>query len=534
MKYKPFRACLKIKGLQTINLIISILSTSSLFALTYFLSLFINGLESEETNISLFYWMLPLLLFIYILFTSLICFTSRYLYIKASKDEDFFCTNMILKKNSDFFQKYGGGEILNYVKNMGASISFFEAKYPWTIIGDLFTLSSFAFLLFYYSWKIAILVIVIVIILMFLTSAVSKKLGIEDVKMNEQFGKTYSAFNELIEKSSLIHFLNQRTYFFEKYKTEYEKGQFRQELISKALTATYMVIYAIFVLILPLATLLIGLFFKNFFLVNIGSLVSIYSILGNIQEPLRSVSSFIAEYKKNQESKKKLSFILNNENEDEKVKLISITSFDYNCKGIDFMGKKVLSNVSFHLDTGDFCLLKGESGIGKSTLLKTILGEVNCPEVTNIFFNGILSSQLKIFPAVLIVTQDPQLFHSTIRENILCGMELDQKKMKEICDVCVLNDFINHYGFEKIIDNSTSNISGGEKERLCLARILYREPKMLLLDEITSALDETTSSLIASNVYEFVKVRRIVVICISHKNEFDKYANKVIELKKIK
>lgn len=131
-----------------------------------------------------------------------------------------------------------------------------------------------------------------------------------------------------------------------------------------------------------------------------------------------------------------------------------------------------------------------------------------------------------------MIQQKSSLFTTTIIDNIKCGYEATKEELEEVYNICMLNSFIDKYGENKAIDNISSNISGGEIQRICIARILLRKPRLLLMDEITSALDPDTTASLAKNIYDFAKKYHITVIAISHKNEFDEYANKAVDVGK--
>ena len=101
-----------------------------------------------------------------------------------------------------------------------------------------------------------------------------------------------------------------------------------------------------------------------------------------------------------------------------------------------------------------------------------------------------------------------------------------------IYEICQLKPFIEEYGEEKEIDFINSNFSGGELQRMALARILIRKPKLLLLDEVTSSLDENTSKAIAKGLVDFCRISGITAIVASHTDEFDLYADELLEIKK--
>ena len=291
-----------------------------------------------------------------------------------------------------------------------------------------------------------------------------------------------------------------------------------------------MLLYSTFIFLLPLMILIFGLIFKDVLMITTGAVVAIYAIVGNLQEPLRGVSSFISEYKTYRANKKMLNAFFNADKTTnlpilEEFALIHCFSKD----GIVFANKNILKNLDLVVEKDDFCLLTGESGSGKSTLLKHIIGMENDNLIT-IEFDNINKTHLNLWPNCLLVTQENHLFTDSVKNNILCSLNFDKSLFDEIISACLLNDFVNKNGIDSVVDSESSNISGGEKSRICLARILIRKPKLLLLDEITASLDGDTAKKLARNIYDFSKKYGITVICVSHKDEFNKFANKFYSL----
>src|SRR5699024_2220017 len=94
-----------------------------------------------------------------------------------------------------------------------------------------------------------------------------------------------------------------------------------------------------------------------------------------------------------------------------------------------------------------------------------------------------------------------------------------------------LYDFVEEYGLDRNFEEAGKNLSGGQKQRINLARILLRKPELLILDEPTSALDNETSEKIVKNIVEFSKANNMSLIVISHRDDFDKYADDIYTLK---
>lgn len=189
----------------------------------------------------------------------------------------------------------------------------------------------------------------------------------------------------------------------------------------------------------------------------------------------------------------------------------------------------ILKDVSFEINKGDFVSIKGDSGSGKSTIFKFINGSLDDDNV-DVKINDLSPKEYNFYTMIKIVTQNNYILNDTVINNISLGDNYDNDYLDEIIKICQLEEFVKKYGYDKIIDSTSSNISGGEKARINIARILIRKPEVLLLDEISAALDKKTSDKIAKNIYDFAKKNNITVISISHKDEFEKYSNKIINV----
>lgn len=323
--------------------------------------------------------------------------------------------------------------------------------------------------------------------------------------------------------------LKKKEFFFNKYYDTYQTNRYKLLLKHGILNSLYTTMYAIILFILPMLTLILGVILKDFLAISLGATISVYTILGNLQEPIRGLADIFSEYKKNQENMKILLPILDIEKQKTKT-LEDFETISFTSKGLVFENKTILKDVHFDIEKNDFILICGQTGCGKSTIFRLLTSQLIDQENIRIQVDKNDFYEYDVFPNLLMIQQKSSLFHTSIKENICCGQDYSIEERKEIYRVCMLEDFIEQYTEDKIIDNTDSNISGGEKQRICIARILIRIPRILLMDEITSALDDNTSAMLAKNIYDYAKKNNIVVLAISHKKEFDEYANKIIHL----
>lgn len=198
-----------------------------------------------------------------------------------------------------------------------------------------------------------------------------------------------------------------------------------------------------------------------------------------------------------------------------------------------YEGRNVLSGTSLNLPGGKRLALVGPSGSGKSTVLKLLMG-LRRPDSGTIRLDGrdLLEIPLDELRSVIAyVPQEPWVFPGTIRENIELG-KLGASMEDVVCaaDAAHIHEFISGLpgGYDTVIDEKGSNLSGGEKQRICLARALLKDAPVLLLDEPTSSVDAESERLIIQALDETAKGRTVVTV--SHTGSLGSGADVVVEL----
>lgn len=130
---------------------------------------------------------------------------------------------------------------------------------------------------------------------------------------------------------------------------------------------------------------------------------------------------------------------------------------------------------------------------------------------------------------MLISSQLPLLLEGTIRQNIFLGDSYEKEQLIEVMDTCCLSELLDEKE-ELIIGGENDKISGGQKQRINTARILIRKPDVIILDEPTASLDALTAQKLARNVVAFTKKYNLMLIVVSHNQDFDEYADKLLQL----
>ncbi len=201
-----------------------------------------------------------------------------------------------------------------------------------------------------------------------------------------------------------------------------------------------------------------------------------------------------------------------------KPNLSKKTDIEY--KDVEFYYSKdipLIKNLSFKVPSGKMYAIVGPSGSGKSTVVNLLprLYDVKAGEVT---INGIdvRNIDLKYLRTIIgMVTQEAYMFNGTIKENLLFAKaDATQKEIEEACRIANIHDFIVSQpdGYDTQVGNRGLKLSGGEKQRLSIARVILKDPKILILDEATSALDSISESSIQNALDVLMKGRTSIVI----------------------
>jgi len=195
----------------------------------------------------------------------------------------------------------------------------------------------------------------------------------------------------------------------------------------------------------------------------------------------------------------------------------------------DLKFKQILDIPSLKIEQQITCIV-GSSGSGKTTLLR-MLNRLNAPDKGSVLYNGIDISTMnavQLRRSVVMLGQTPIIYSGDIRDNLQIGLELSQKQLA--CEN-LLNESLVHVGLQKTLDDSCGTLSGGEKQRLCLARVMLMNADTYLLDEPSSALDKETEHFIIQNLADFAKKFDKQLIMVTHsENIAQEFKDSVIRL----
>jgi ATP-binding cassette subfamily B protein len=285
---------------------------------------------------------------------------------------------------------------------------------------------------------------------------------------------------------------------------------------------------------------LLYLVFKQ--IISFGQFFSLYIYSFFIFAPLQEIGSVITIYRDAQVSMNKFQDIMNIEkeaipvnpthlNEVNHVKLADV-SFKYKNAN-----NEALENISFEINKGETIAFVGPSGSGKTSLVKLLVGLYQ-PNKGELLYNNISSKNIELNDLrsqIGFVTQDTQLFSGTIKENLLfVNPNATEDEMLEVMHKSACDGLLARAekGLDTTIGEGGVKISGGERQRLSIARALLRKPSILVFDEATSSLDSITEEEITKTIRELNKDKNHLTILIAHRLSTIMHADKIYVLEK--
>jgi ATP-binding cassette subfamily C protein len=196
-------------------------------------------------------------------------------------------------------------------------------------------------------------------------------------------------------------------------------------------------------------------------------------------------------------------------------------------------GRRVLDNVTLRIDAGTIVALIGESGAGKTSLIDVITG-MRAADAGDVLVDGVPMKELSLASLrdrLALVPQESIFFHDTIRQNLsIFAPKANDQDIWSALEQAAAAEFVRErpLGLDTVLGDDALRVSGGQRQRLALARALLRRPQLLILDEPTSALDPETESAVMQSL---LRLRgRVTVLVVTHRQSFLASADRVYRL----
>lgn len=286
--------------------------------------------------------------------------------------------------------------------------------------------------------------------------------------------------------------------------------------------------------------MLMWLIFKD--MMNAGQLVTMQIFSFFVFGPLQEIGNIILTYREAQASLENFGQLMEKKPEPTPVTPTQIgaieqLAFDRVLFRNREAGQPAVNGISFEARRGETIAFVGPSGSGKTTLMKLLVGLYR-PQEGTIYFNNTPESEIhfqEVRDQIGFVTQDTQLFSGTIRENLLfVRPDATETELIDVLNRAACQNLMNRseLGLDALIGEGGLKLSGGEKQRLSIARALLRNPRLLLFDEATSALDSITEEEINNTIRQVSQRGEQITILIAHRLSTILHADRIYVLEK--
>ena len=497
------------------------------------------------------YWELGV--FVIIIFSISVAMISRI----AKAFQDYFLNVIIQKFGGDVFttglkkamklpyqdfEEQISGETLSILTNVRSDterfmISFINVLFG-VFVGIVFV---FVYAALFIHWLVPVAYLVGIFMLSFITGKLSKKIKVIQKNIVNQTTALAGSTTESLRNIELVKSLGLTTQEVDRLnKNTYKILALELTKVKRIRSISFVQGTLVNTLRQVILFILMWLIFRH--QMDAGQLVTMQIFSFFVFGPLQEIGNIILSYREAEASLQNFDRLMKKEPEPEAAhpqQLGEIKELEF--LNVAFQHKtaaqKAIDNISFKVSIGETIAFVGPSGSGKSTLMKLLVGLYR-PQQGKILYNGLDETVIRfddLRNQIGFVTQDTNLFNGTIKDNLLfvkpgaSEADLNEALEKAACTNLMARA---EKGLETMIGEGGLKLSGGEKQRLSIARALLRKPRVLLFDEATSALDSLTEEEITNTIRNISELKSQVTILIAHRLSTIMHADKIFVLEK--
>lgn len=192
--------------------------------------------------------------------------------------------------------------------------------------------------------------------------------------------------------------------------------------------------------------------------------------------------------------------------------------------------KNILNIKKLEIPKNKVTCIVGESGSGKSTLLRLLNNLISC-DSGEIYYDNLLIDNIdavELRRNVVMLPQHPVVFPGSIKENLLIGLKFSEKP--EVDDL-KLTKVLEQVSLKKKLDDDAEKLSGGEKQRMAIGRIILMKPEVYLLDEPSSALDDKTEEIIIEKIVKHIKTEEKTLVMVTHSKKIaEHFSDNIVKI----
>lgn len=431
-----------------------------------------------------------------------------------------------LRLSYNEFEDQRSGETLSVLQKVRLDTQVFINSFINVLFSTIVGLGFLIAYSFSRNWLLIPVFLIGILVMGSLTGLLSEKIKTTQRAINRETNRMSGVITESLRNIELVKSLG-LTYPEIRRLREQNQKIFDLEMVKVRRVRLLMFLQGTILSVLKQSILFILLWLIFHEVLTTGELVSMQFITTIIFVPLQDLGSIIVSYREVDASVRNFHQLMQKPIEQRPENPIEIDELnDIRFENVVFRhrsaGYSAIDGISFHVHSGETIAFVGPSGSGKSTLVKLMVG-LYTPLSGEIYYNGQPSSQVRYNPIrrqIGLVTQDPLLFSGTIRENLLfVKQDATDGAMLDALHRAACDDLLRRSprGIDSYIGEGGLKLSGGEKQRISIARALLRRPRLLIFDEATSALDSLTEEEITNTVRDISTSRDQISILIAHR-----------------
>ena len=447
--------------------------------------------------------------------------------------------NILLSDSEIIESKHSGKYMSHFLYDVGL-INSMASTALLNIMKDTLTLTALLFVMFYQNWKLAFFSLIMMPLSAFVARSLGKRIAKATTKGSLATGKLTTFLSEILRGYKIIKI----------YQRENSEKKRASEAIND-MTEKEIKIGKIMIRATPVMEILLGfmiagfIYFAGYLIANgeigINNFFSFLAAMMLAYQPVRSLATLNMSIYQGAAAAERVFDVMDRKNliqDDENAPELEIKNSNINFKNVKFKYQKsddsAVKNITFVAQGGKVTALVGHSGAGKSTIMN-LIPRFYQPQGGEIFIDdqNTKSVSLKSLRSkIAIVSQDTVLFDDTVENNIrFAKPDAGDDDIKNACKLAAAEDFILDLPqqYKTLIGENGSRLSGGEKQRLSIARAILKNSPIILLDEATSSLDTESEEKVQNAMFNLTKNRTTIVI--AHRLSTIKKANHIIVMK---